>query len=133
MPKSSETIEELVKAFREGVIGHRENLCSDPKLAKRHSDRYSKAVKKLASQGEAGLSALSELLNDPSEIVRASAGHYLIHRFPDKVIPVLQALVSERGRGFTAALALVTLEKWKRGMCFDPRTGKEEVREKPLT
>jgi hypothetical protein len=116
----------LIRAYCEGVVKHRENMYSDHVVANRYFDKYTAALRKLMSLGERGLSALGELLHNPRPIVRVVTAMYLINFFPEKAIAVLQAELAERG--WLSPEALVTLEKWKRGIYNDPLTGEDRRR-----
>ena len=124
MPDQSKSKESLVDAFREAVLQQNHYMTRDHKLANANFYKAERARKELASLGEEGLSALSCLLHDASPIVRCRAGMYLIRSRSNEVIPVLQSIVEQRGPGFPEAL--VTLEKWKRGLYLDPLTGAEQ-------
>ena len=123
----SDQIKALVKILSEHLVKHRENMFSNHSAANRHFDSFKKVLKRLFAFGQPGLSALATLLDNPRPVVRVSAAMCLISHYPERAIRVLQAELDEQS--FLATEALVTLERWKRGIYLDPMTGKEIVRD----
>jgi hypothetical protein len=109
-----------VKVFQDAVLGHAEFMSIDSRVANRHFDRSIEAWRALTQQGDAGLSALGELLGHESTDVRVTTATYLL---PYRTADALRVLTSAREAG--DPLALVTLARWARGFYIDPLTNRE--------
>lgn len=117
--------ETLVKRFVEGVVKHREYMCTDHRVANQNFDKYTEALKGLFLLGEPGMNALLRLLDDSRPVVRVSVGTYLLRIFPERAIKVLQAEVDQKGALLSSAL--VALKRWERGIYLDPFRGEMKL------
>jgi hypothetical protein len=128
--KKKESVAELVPMFVDSVLKHAEFMFKDSDVANRHYARFMRAIKGLNQLGKSGLSALCDLLSDERLVVRVTAACYVIPHCTERAIKVLKAAAKETD-GAISMLAIVTLERWKRGIYLDPATGKEVARDEP--
>lgn len=114
------TVDDWTEVFVDAVLKHAEFTCKDSRTANHHFDRSIDAWRVLIESGEAGLCAVTNLLEHENAVVRVRAATYLLPHRTDEAVGVLTA-AKQAGD----PLALVTLERWKRGFYVDPLTGRE--------
>jgi len=129
MERKSHNITDWVKVFVDSVLMYGDYILKDSNAANRHYENYIKALNHLNEYGDAGLSALANLLNDDRMVVRVMAASYLIHYSTDKALNVLNEAAKARDRAISM-LAIITIRRWDLGWYLDPATGKEAVRQK---
>jgi hypothetical protein len=125
MKTRSQIIAENVRLFSGAAAKYGDNIYRDYDLATQHFNDYNKALAKLSTYGDEGLSALAKLLDDDNERldVRVMAGMHLMLYATDKAIKVLN-IAKNLNRGISM-LAIAALKKWEMGFYLDPATGTE--------
>ncbi|RVT98131.1 hypothetical protein EOD41_17320 [Mucilaginibacter limnophilus] len=110
------TIEETIKLFSlEAEKKAQANEVGDSKTANKSYDKTIKAVKVLKSNGS--ISSLLPLLNDNRLAVRMTAAIFLLSKYENISLPVLEAIASSEG--ILAFTAEMTITEWKKGNLND--------------
>lgn len=109
-------LEKLVTVFAENVA--KQNSCikdGNPSEGNKAAKKYIKAFKDLTSEfGDEGREALSQLLKNSDEGVRAMAAAFLLRFKTDEAKKVLTEI--SKGNGFAAFGAGETLKRWQEGV-----------------
>jgi hypothetical protein len=111
----------VVRSLKEFVDEVAENVAAqtdairrgDAKTGNKHASRYTAALMKLRSAGDAGRDALAVLLKHPRQDVRVMAAAFLLRYRTAESKAVLEAAAS--GDGISAIGAIMTLKRWEDG------------------
>jgi hypothetical protein len=111
-----ETVDELLKRYREAAIGHGS---PNPVEANEWHDRLH-ACYKVLRQTEAGRQAIGSLMDDGDPGVRSWAAAHSLQWFPERARSVLEALCSSDAPWQVAFSAEMTLKEYDNGrLTFD--------------
>jgi hypothetical protein len=116
-------LSKAVEDFAENVAAQTESVKrGDAKTGNKHANRYTSALKKLRSEGNAGREALATLLRHPRSDVRVKAAAFLLRYRTAESMAVLKAAAI--GDGVAAIGAIMTLKHWEEGTWdLDPEDG----------
>ena len=104
----------LVEQFAEDVVSQMEAIKrGDSRTGNKYADRYTAALMKLRSEGDAGREALSVLLKHPRPSVQVKAAAFLLRYRTEEAKTVLEATAS--GDGIASIGAIMTLKRWEDG------------------